>query len=171
MLDIYSFIWEIGNTKYLCRVGVIFSALVNFKLYTEIQIILAIEYGFGFIAVVMDYIIFISPLVAVGAIRCIVIVKVVGIFCMKYAPAVLTSGIMGIIATGAQRKHIASLVILSPYPGAAVSAYFSLVQKTVPAHNFSFKFYHLIFFKFFSAKVAFHNYNFSFQYSSANSIV
>jgi hypothetical protein len=112
-LDVDVLLVSVGDSKKLVSVVRVFACSVNFKLYAEISVRIAIEDRPRLISVVVDASVLIN-FVVVAVTAVIVTVKVIGIILMEQSITAAAASIVVVIAVGAERGVLSSLHITEP---------------------------------------------------------
>ena len=122
---------SVGNISQLFCITIIVTAFVDFKLYTEVAVAVAIENGFRLEAVIVNIFTTATLFVTIVAIRVIIaIIKVVCVIVMKCASTTFAVYIIILIASFTQNS-IAVNGIVCPNSATAVFTYYGFFAETI----------------------------------------
>jgi hypothetical protein len=126
-------IYNIENRR---RASVAFSRAVNFELYAEPSVAFPVEYGLRFVVVIVDGCFLLVPDVTVIAPGFIFfIVFVVGIIPMNDGAAVLTGGVVAVVARLAECCVVIADAVIRPHALPALSADLSVFAQALGAQQ------------------------------------
>jgi hypothetical protein len=116
----------------------IFAAFIQFKLNPKESWAISEENGRGLVVVIVDGLLR-SPVGLIAGPAQGIIFVVINIPLEKQSAAVVAAGVVGIIATVAQRDVVGPIVVFSPDPLAAVMAEYGEFLQTVRAEELILK--------------------------------